>query len=45
MVVQIRKDMYEEQDDSLDTISGEEDTDGEDDEAFLAKFAEDGNLL
>ena len=45
MVIQIRKDMYEEHDDSLDTVSGDEETDGEDDEAFLAKFDEDGNLI
>ena len=45
MVLQIRKDMYEELDDSLDTVSGDEETDGEDDEAFLAKFDEDGNLI
>ena len=45
MVLQIRKDMSEEHDDSLDTVSGEEETDGEDDDAFLAKFDQDGNLI
>ena len=45
MVQQKRKDMYEEHDDSLNTVSGDEETDGEDDEAFLVKFDEDGNLI
>ena len=32
-------------DDSLDTVSEDEETDGEDDDAFLAKFDEDGQLI
>ena len=32
-------------DDSLDTVSEDEETDGEDDDAFLAKFDEDGWLI
>ena len=31
--------------DSLDTVSEDEETDGEDDDAFLAKFDEDGQLI
>ena len=45
MVQQKRKDMYEEHDDSLNTVSGDEETDGEDNEAFLANFDEDRNLI
>ena len=61
VLLQIRKEMYEDQDDgsngnpkynvkhkhddSLDTVSEDEETDGEDDEAFLAKFDDDGNLI
>ena len=32
-------------DDSLDTVSEDEETDGEDDDAFLAKFDDDGNPI
>ena len=48
VLLQIRKEMYEEEDGSdtsLDTVSEYEDTDDEDDEAFLAKFDDDGNLI
>ena len=56
VLLQIRKEMYEDadeddgsndkhqQDDSLDTVSDYDETDGEDDEAFLAKLDDDGNL-
>ena len=45
MLLQIRKDIYEAHDDSLDTVSGDEQTDGEDNDSFLAKFDQDGNLI
>ena len=57
VLLQIRKEMYEDadeddgsndkhkQDDSLDTVSDYDETDVEDDEAFLAKFDDDGNLI
>ena len=38
IVLQIRKDIYEEHDDSLDAVSGDEETYGENNDAFLAKF-------